>query len=309
MLAVTMTTTRLMLGSLPFLLLACGGGAVATHNGYAEGDTSPWTKAGTLRLSDNGEASADGTISFADRQRARWYMVELPGAGVLTARLTVENRAPGTDVAMEILDSGYNVVVPGETDDDVGQAKKVRENKNALPGKSYIHLYALGRADRGEYTLRVHFEPKPQAAVLPNEPPPSADHSSFPWTVPNLPALAQINPSDDTPLHGRAPKPVAQQPKEEKPPEPPPDTGPSVRARITEYSDTGSGVKVVLNKGSGAGIDAGWQGYVVGPGNKALPKSSLSVRAVRDNESDALIRGVTLDDVQKNPNVVVKPPK
>ncbi len=302
-----MTTTRLVLGSIPFLLIACGG-AAPSGTGYPEGESAPWDKASKLRLSDNGEASADGTLSFPERQRAKWYVVELPSPGTLTARLSLENRAPGTDVAMEILDAGYNVNVPGESDDDVGQAKKVRAYKDARAGKSYIHIYTLGRSDKAEYTLRLRFDPKPQTAAVAREEPAATDKSSFPWTVPNLPALAQINPSDDTQLgKGRrvaTPKPEVKP----KPEEPPPETGPMVRARITEFSETGSGIKIVINKGSSANIEQGWEGYVVS-GNKPLPKSSLKVQAVRDNESDALVRGVTLDDIQKNPNVVVKPPK
>jgi hypothetical protein len=281
------------------------------HTGYPEGDSTPWDKASKLRLSDNGEASGDGTISFPERQRAKWYVVELPGPGTLTARLALENKAPGTDVAMEILDAGFNVNVPGESDDDVGQSKKVREYKDARAGKSYVHIYALGRNDRAEYTVRVHFDPKAQAAVpsRPDEPPPTADKTSFPWTVPNLPAIAQVNPTDDTPGKITSGGHHTPTPPVEKPPEPPPDTGPSVRARITEFSDTGSGIKIVINKGSSANIEAGWEGYVLTSGNKPLPKSSIKVRSVRDSESEALVRGVTLDDIQKNPNVVVKPPK
>jgi len=308
MLAVTMMTTRMLL-PLPFLLLACGG-AAPVHTGYPEGETAPWDKAAKLRLSDNGEASSDGTISFPDRQRAKWYVVELPTAGSLTARMTLENKAPGTDIAMEVLDAGFNVNAAGESDDDVGQAKKVREVKDARPGKSYIHLYALGRTNKADYTLRVHFDPKPQSTPLAaTDSGPSADKSSFPWTVPNLPPLPQINAADDTPLRGGKRVATPTTPKEPtKPEEPPPDTGPSVKAIITEFSDTGSGIKIILNKGANANIEQGWEGYVVTKANKQVPKSNFKIRAVRDTESEAVVR-VTLDDIQNNRSVVLKPPK
>jgi hypothetical protein len=306
MLAVTMMTTRIVL-PLSLLVAACGG-AAPTHTGYPEGEAAPWDKAAKLRLSDNGEASADGTLSFPDRQRAKWYLVELPTSGTVTARMTLENRAPGTDVALEILDAGFNVNVPGESDDDVGQPKKTREYKDARPGKTYVHIYLLGRNDRAEYSVRVHFDPKPQAPGRPDEPAvPTADKSSFPWTVPNLPALAQINASDDTPLHGKTRVATPTPPTPPKPEEPPPDTGPSVKATITEFSDTGSGIKIVINKGANANIEQGWDGYVVS-GGKPLAKSNFKIRAVRDTESEAVVR-VTLDDIQKNHTVVLKPPK
>ena len=108
---------------------------------------SPWTKASSLRLNDNLEAMAEGELSFPKGRRGRWYAVDLPAPGKITARVSTETTVKGADVGMEILDAGFNVNAEGQNDDDIGQAKKSREYKDARQGKSYVHIYTLGSAD------------------------------------------------------------------------------------------------------------------------------------------------------------------
>jgi hypothetical protein len=303
MLAVTMTTNatigRLLVPVLSLGVAACGGAATNAHSGYPEGESAPWEKATKLSLNDNLEATAEGEISYPKRVRAKWYVVELPAPGKLTARLSTETTVKGTDVALEILDAGFNVVAEGQSDDDVGQSKKTREAKDARQGKSYIHLYALGRNDQAGYTVRLKLDPKPQAraeAPAPSEP--VADRTQFPWTVPNLPALPQVKGGGGG--SASPPPPVAPPP----PTEPPPPAGKTVRASIVEFGDSGSGVRIIVNKGQNAGLDNGMEGDVVS-GGKALPTGHFKLRNCKADECEAVVPKATMDQIQANRAVVI----
>lgn len=272
-----------------------GGGAAAVKTGYAEGETTPWEKPSKLGLNDSLEASAEGELAFAKDKRARWYVVELPAPGKITARVSVEPQAKGSDIGMEILDAGFNVNAEGINDDDVGQMKKAREYKDARQGKSYIHLFTVGRNDAVGYTLRIHFDPKPQAAREAPVEVASADHTSFPWTVPNLPALPPVR-------GGGGGKP--------EPPPPPPDPNAGfnlIRATIVEFSDTGQGIRIIMNKGTNASLDAGVEGDVMG-GGKPLQSGHFKIKSCHADECEAVVRA-TMDQIQANRNVVLKIPK
>ncbi len=295
MLAVKMKTIATL--SIATILSACGGGAgSAVKTGYAEGETTPWEHPSKLSLNDTLEASAEGELSFPKDKRARWYVVDLPAPGKITARLSLEPQAKGSDVGMEILDAGFNVNVEGQNDDDLGQMKKAREYKDARQGKSYIHLYTLGRNDAVAYTLRIHFDPKPQAAREAPVEVASADHTTFPWTVPNLPALPPVRGG------GGGGKP--------EPPPPPPDPNAGfnlVRATIVEFSDTGNGVRIIMNKGTNASLDAGIDGDVTA-GGKPLQSGHFKIKSCHADECEAVVRA-TMDQIQANRNVVLKIPK
>jgi hypothetical protein len=313
--AMTMTIrhTYALAGSLSLFLLACGG-SQAVHSGYPEGQDEPWASASKLSLNDALEASAEGSVSFPKRNRASWYVVELPAPGTLTARLTMEPLTTGADVGFEILDAGFNVKAEAEDDNDVGQERKVRSVKDARAGRAYIHVFTLGSGDAADFKLRVRLEPQPGATARRPavQTDPSDARGSFPATVPNLPPLAAVGTDDS----GRSPRrPVVVRDDEDdvsrKPSAQldPADDKTAVRAQIIEFSQSGSGVKILLNRGSNSGIEEGWTGYVVDSATKkSLPKGSFRIRSVKNDESEGVVN-VTLDDVQRNRSVVLKPSK
>jgi hypothetical protein len=299
MLAVTMRTLRLFLVGNLCLAGACGGSA-PVHTGYPEGDSAPWEKASSLRLNDNLEAMSEGELSFPNRHRARWYAVDLPAPGKITARVSTESTVKGADIAMEILDAGFNVNAEGQNDDDIGQPKKVREYKDARQGKSYIHIYTIGRDDVVAYTLRVRFEPKPQTArIEPVTSPSGPDKTQFPWTVPNLPVLPQVG-------KGGGGGTVA---KETPPPPPDPNAGFTViKATIIEFNSAGSGVRVILNKGQNQNLADGLEGDVLS-GGKPLKGGHFKIKSCHADDCEAVAPSATMDQIQANRSVVVKIPK
>ncbi len=303
---------ELLAGSLSLFLVACGGASPA-HDGYPASNDEPWVEAKKLKLNDNFEASTEGSVSFPTRQRAQWYVVDLPAPGSVVARVTMDPLTTGADVGVEVLDSGYNILVPAEDDNDIGQDKKERKVPDARAGKLYVHVFTLGREDRADYRLRVKYEPKPTTSriVLPSTTGEAPDpRNTFPGTVPNLPPLAAVPATDDTPRSGgrRPPTTVAT-------PEPPttdadPAEGAPVRATIIEFSRSGGGVRILINKGADAGVEAGWTGYVMdtdSKSKKSLKNGAFRIRAVRNDEAEG-VTTLTLDQIQHNRTVWLKPP-
>jgi hypothetical protein len=312
MFAVTMMmrNARIVAAVLPLLVGACGG-AQGFNSGYPSGEKEPWTSPDKLTINANGEASGEGTIAFPQDKRAKWYSVELPVQGDLQAKLTFDAQNTGADVGFEILDSGFNVVAAPQSDDDIGQAKKVRTVKDARAGRTYIHIYALGRADILEYKLRLKYDPKAGAPPPPPQPQVENPGVVFPATVPNLPPLAAIPgappPKKGEPVVVKPPEPTPT-PQVPTPPTPPPIEGKV--GEITEFGTSGSGVRIVINKGAEAGVEEGWEGNVLeaASGNKKLlPKGSFKVKKVKDDESEGIVN-LTLDDIQRNRKVVLKKP-
>jgi hypothetical protein len=318
MLAVqTMTMTMrqwgIFAGSFSLFLTACGG-SQAVHSGYPEGESDPWSSATKLTLKDNMEASAEGQVAFPRRERAKWYVLELPAPGAVSAKLTMEPLATGTDVGFEILDEGFNVRAEAQHDDDIGQEKKERKVADARAGRMYFHIFTIGRNDIADYKLRVRYEPKQTGSRTVVQKDPSDPRSTFPWTIPNTPPLAAVPPSDDTP-RGRRPVAVKEDPEEEKEKPVKSDdpaldiSTPTVRGQIIEFSQSGGGVKITINKGADAGVDEGWTGYVMdNASKKSFPKGSFKIKKVSNDESEA-VTNVTLDIVQHNRTVYLKPPK
>jgi hypothetical protein len=295
--------------TLSFLLVACGGAQV--HSGYPTGEMEPWSSPTTLRLNDNGDASADGEVSFPKRERARWYAVDLPASGSLSVRLVIDSRSTGADVGVEVLDAGYNVLAQPFDDNDIEQEEKLRTVQEARAGRTYIHVFASKRLDEVDYRLRVRFEPSATGTrtTVASGDPGEGSRSVFPWTVPNVPPLPAVPATEEAPRRGG--RPVAERPPapEPEPTDPAMDTSTqTVKGRIIEFAAAGSGVKIVINRGMDAGVDQGWTGYVVDGRGRSLSKGSFKIRSVKNDESEGVV-GVTLDAIQANRNVVLKPPK
>lgn len=296
----TMTRMRTLL-ALPLLLGACGG--AAPHTGYPS-DNEPWTSPTKLRLKDTGDVSVEGTVNFAKRERAKWYAVELPAPGNLQAKLKLDPKSTGADVGFEILDEGFNVVAQPIDDNDVGQDDKLRNVREARKGRYYFHIYTLQHSDITDFKMRVRFDPLVPVTTVTVTPDQPADPKSvFPWTVPNLPPLAQVPAADDTP-RGR---PQKDEPAEEPGPKIEADPWQSVTltGTISEFKQVSSGVLITINRGSGGGVQDGMIGAVVDKSGRSLPKGTFKVKKVGTDECEGIV-GLTLDQVQNNRRVKLK---
>jgi hypothetical protein len=298
----TFARARIFAGLLSIALAGCGGAAV--HSGYAAGDAEPWAKPIKLRMKNTGDASMEGVVNFAKRERAKWYSIDLPAPGNLQAKLKMDPKSIGADVGFEVLDAGFNVVAKALDDNDIGQDDKLRNVREARSGTYYFHVFALQRTDVAEYKLRVRYDPLvPVANVEMPAPEPVDPKSTFPWTVANLPPLAQIPASDDTPRGGKAPK---TEPEEEKPQvETDPWVSVTLIGRVVEFKQVPGGVLLTINRGSTGGVEEGMIGAVVDSSGRSLQKGTFKVKKVTTDECEGVV-GLTMDQVQANRRVKLK---
>ncbi len=287
-----MTTTRALV-FVSLFAVACGPAAIE-HSGYPEGDNQPWNKNKKVQLDERYEAKVDGTASYPKRERAKWYAIELPAEGKMTATLSIDARVPGADLGFEILDAGFNVVSK-DVDDEL-QPKKERVADNVTGGKAYIHIFTLKRPDEADYTLRVKFAPSLTAVTTKPEVGPTEDIAN----VPDLPLVPPVDPK-------RRPT-GPTRPHHEEPKEPPKKEVKGVAAQIVEFGTKEGKVRIIINKGSEQGVDAGWKGFIVSAKTKGkIESSEFTISKVKATESEALV-GVGMDIVQQNRGVMLLKP-
>jgi hypothetical protein len=240
---------------------ACGGPKIPMHSGYRNDKLKPWKGAKKLALDDKLEAKADGDLSYAAKQRARWYAIEIPRHGELALRLEItppgEAANDDFDLALEILDPGFRVISKSDLEDeDAHELTKTKTLFDLEPGKYLIHLYLQSRMDTADYGLRVTFKPTTAAELK----------SDFPTQVAFIPSLPMVPLADDTPKnrmpktvvihtgHTPKPKPVATDPK--------PVT--TMTARIVGVSVVTGGTKIVIGIGSSRGATTGMKAKLTG---------------------------------------------
>jgi len=263
---------------------ACGGADVPEHDGYRRGVSRPWRQATVLRLDDSREAEVDDTVSYPKRQRARWYAIDLPGAGSMEVQVSAAELSEQgeVDVAFEVLDEGYRVRARADAkSDDAGDEHKVRRLRRLAPGRYYIHVYAQRRVDEADFTLEVSF--RPQAGRV---------RSDFPAQVAFIDPLPQVPEQDDSP----APPPPAGKKcpgpgcKKKARVEEPPAAPRSIRARIAGIVESGGGVQIRIDQGANQGIEVGWKGMVVSRDGKEIAGGAFEVSRVSPSESFAVVR-------------------
>lgn len=266
--------------------MGCGGPDVPEHSGYRSAKARPWRSPTVLKLDDSYETEVDDIVSYAKRQRSRWYAVDLPGPGDLEVQLTLAELSDERDVdlSLEVLGEGYRVLARADREeDDAGDDQKARTVKGVTPGRYYVHVYAPRRLDASDFTMQVRY--KPRAVDSP---------SNFPGSVAFVGALPDVPAQDDAP----PPAPVVKKCKgsrcKKRPTrvaaldsQPPPR---SVRARIAGIIDSGKGVQIRINQGASQGIAVGWKGSVVSKDGKPIPGGSFEISRVSPGESFGTVR-------------------
>jgi hypothetical protein len=241
------------------LLVACGGPKIPTHSGYKNDKSKPWKNAKQIKLDPKNEGKADGTLSYGNHTRARWYYLQLPSHGELSFK--VEITPPGDevnedfDLAVEVLDPGYRVI--GKSDKEEEDAGELVKNKTLFdlePGKYYLHLYLQGRMDSADYLVKATFKPTA-----------GEQKSDFPAQVAFVPSLPMVPINDDTPRTYRPPVVVTQTrrpPPKPKDPEKPVQT--VLTARIVGVSVAGNNTKLILGRGTNTDARSGMKAKLNG---------------------------------------------
>ena len=260
------------------LLVACGGTKVPLHSGYKNDKAKPWKSAKLIKLDAKNEGKADGSLSYAAYQRARWYYIQIPAHGELSFKIEVT--PPGDeanedfDLAVEILDPGYRVI--GKSDKEEEDAGELTKNKTLFdlePGKYFVHLYLQGRMDTADYNLKATFKPTTAAEMK----------SDFPAQVAFLPSLPMVPLNDDTPRSYKPPIIVSSKPRP-RPPGPKKDdpvVAVVLNARIVGVSVVSGGTRITLGRGTNTGAKSGMKAKLNGiNGNFAIDCNENTCAAV-----------------------------
>lgn len=246
------------------------------HSGYKGKNPEPWKKAKKLKLSDKLEASADGTLSYADRKRAAWYYVELPQPGQL--ELQLEITPPGDtvseefDLGFEVLDKDYRMIMRSDLTegDDAGDLNKSKSLKDLEPGKYYVHLYLQHRMDSADYELQATL--KPMASV---------GASDFPAQVAFVPTLPMVPLQDDSPKTYNGHQATGtRRPRHTPAKKDEPKTAPAAEmsARILKMQVVSGGTQITVGRGTAGGAAAGMNGKVVGLASGAFTLTACDER-------------------------------
>lgn len=310
------TITPVLLG----LIAACGA-KIPEHDGYRTAKAEGWETPQKLDLDDDLEAEVDSELSYAKRQRARWFVLTLPRAGELDLSLSfaplgeVVNELDEDDpfdLAFEVYDDHYRLLTRADrNEDDAGERKKRRTLYELARGKYFIHVFLQRRLDEVEYSLRLQFR-RADIDVA------STDFPKMVAFVDDLPAIPQV---DDAPrpaprCRGRncgKPTPRPRDPDRSKP-TPEPDRAAGVvavpaggmRARITGVRATGSGTRITINRGTAHGVAKGWRGRMVTRDSKSIPDGSFTIDSVKAQESTATVR-TTPDAATSAANAIIQP--
>lgn len=250
--------------SLIVVLAACGGPQIPQHNGYKPKEAKPWKKPKTLKFDDKLETKAEGSLSYPDMRRAKWFEVTLPTPGQLTVSLEVTPPGDGVnddfDLAMEVFDPASRVVAKSDLEEsDAHELTKKKTLIDLSPGKYLIHVYLQSRMDTADFVLHASFKTTAAAEAK----------SDFPAQVPFIPSLAQVPLRDETPPGYHPPKPagpVIVTRGKKPPPPPPPPPAAVVTARIIGISVVSGGTQITIARGTSTGASNGMKGKIGGIG-------------------------------------------
>ena len=82
-----------------------------------------------------------------------------------------------------------------------------------------------------------------------------------------------------------------------------------VPARIIQKNISGTDIIIILDKGTAAGIQKGQTGIVlIGRTARPVNGASFTVTSVSEDEAQAKIRKLTIDELGENENVLINPP-
>jgi len=133
------------------------------HNVPQDKDTGPDGKVkGAKALTfENGEAKANGIVTYPGGDRVDWKLVELPDKkmGMLDIKLQWTPPRPGLQLAFDVFDEWNTPIVQSKK---VSKKRSMSRVRTAVvdnaKGKYFVRVYAVGRGDAGKYKLTVEFK-------------------------------------------------------------------------------------------------------------------------------------------------------
>jgi hypothetical protein len=296
---------------------------------------------------EEGEGIARDIVTYPGGDRTDWKVFEIKQPGDVEIALKWKPARPGQDLAMNVFDENFKVkarVRPNKEPSKTAKPRKSAELANLDSGKYYIQVYAATRDAAGDYTLNVSWraprtivvDPAIVGADIPNPPklpglpkPSDAQKAAAdcaadpkmcpacaPGQQPGTPPTCQVLPPC------QPGQPPGSPPVCAVPPPPPPCVSPGnppgciegpkppVPARIIQANISGNDIIIILDKGTNQGIAKGQTGVVlIGRTTRPVNGGSFTITSVSEDESQAKIRKLTLDELgDNNRSVLINPP-
>lgn len=310
---------RTIMAVLLGLVTACGA-SIPEHDGYRTTKSEGWQTPSKLEFDEDGEADVDAELSYPKRQRARWFVLNLPRAGEIDISLQyaplgeVANELDEEDpfdLAFEVYDENFRVLTRADQqEDDAGERKKRRTLYELPRGKYYIHVYLQRRLDEVEYSFRLQFK---RADV-------DIASTDFPKNVAFVDPLARIPETDDAPRPeprcrgSKCGKPSTPRRDPDRQPEQPAANEGSVvavpagglRGRIIGVRAGSGGTRITINRGTAHGVAKGWRGRIVTKDSKSIPNGSFTIDVVKAQECQATVN-TTPDTATSAANAIIQP--
>jgi hypothetical protein len=110
---------------------------------------------------ENGEARANGIVTYPGGDRVDWKLIELPEKtkGTLEFKLQWTPPRPGLQLAFDVFDEWNQPVISSKkTSKKRAKGRTKLAKLDNAKGKYYVRVYAVGRGDAGKYKLTVEFK-------------------------------------------------------------------------------------------------------------------------------------------------------
>ncbi len=218
-----------------------------------------------------------------------------------------------------------------DDDDSVAEAELQWEQTliELHKGRYWIHVYALGRLDVADFSMRVKYA-SGEAKRQSNFPKGVAYYDSLP-VVPAFDDAPAVNcKSCDCRHDSRCKSDCGKCSRSHRPSHRAPVdcetcscssssckrkcsdkcSGPvpgATTARILRMVAAGAGTKITLNRGSAHGVAVGWKGTVTGGGGKAISNGGFTVKKVSSSTCEGVV-GAAPDTVRAAGHATLSPP-
>jgi hypothetical protein len=109
---------------------------------------------------ENGEAKANGIVTYPGGDRVDWRLIELPEnqKGALDLKLSWTPPRPGLQLAFDVYDEWNHPIVSSKKARKASKARIKTASVNDAKGKYFVRIYAVGRGDAGKYKLTAEFK-------------------------------------------------------------------------------------------------------------------------------------------------------
>lgn len=111
---------------------------------------------------ENGEAHANGIVTYPGGDRIDWKLIELPDKqrGQLDLKLAWTTPRPGLQLAFDVFDEWNQPIVQSQKSSKRARGRSRSATVNDAHGKYFVRVFAVNRGDAGKYRLTASFSEK-----------------------------------------------------------------------------------------------------------------------------------------------------